>query len=226
MINDTWLQRFPQSYNVFKAGGCSDHFRSRIYLQSEAGNKRRKPFKFINVVAEMDDFKPLVENYWNQTEPIFLSTSALFRLSKKLKGLKPLIRKLGKNKMGNLVMKAKEAYQDLCMKQDANLNQPSPSLMKEEIRATMRWERVADLEEKYLKQKSKLHWLRVGDKNNNMFHRAVNYREAKNSIREIECMDGRVLKNVEDIKKEVEDYFTEFLQFIPHNFKGVSVTEL
>lgn len=126
----------------------------------------------------------------------FIAFSSL----KKVKRFKAIDPKLGKKKMGNLVMKAKEAYQDLCTKQEANLIQPSPSQMKEEIRAALRWERVASLEEKYLKQKSKLHWLKVGDKNNKMFHNAVAYRVAKNSIREIECLDGRVLTNEEDIK--------------------------
>lgn len=154
-----------------------------------------------------------------KTETIFLSTSSLFRFSKNLKGLKPLISILAKEKMEHLVMKAKEAYKDLCMKQEVNLKNHSPKLMQEENTALRRWDWVTRLEEKYLKQKSKLHWLQVIDKNNKIFHRAVTTREAKNSIMEIECSDGRILSREDDIKVEAERFFSDFLQLIPRDFK-------
>lgn len=64
MINDKWIQRFPQSYNVFEAGGCSDHLRGRIHLNVDDRRQRRKAFKFFNVVTEMEGFQQMVENYW------------------------------------------------------------------------------------------------------------------------------------------------------------------
>ena len=95
LMNDTWLQTFPQSYSVFEAGGCSDHLRCRIMIQP--GQMRpRKPFKFTNALADVPGFIPLVEKFWEETEPIFHSTSALYRFSKKLKDLKPLLRGLRK----------------------------------------------------------------------------------------------------------------------------------
>lgn len=59
---------------------------------------------------------------------------------------------------------AKEAYIDLWQKEKANLITPSPQLMEEENASLSRLDRMAFLEEKFLKQKSKLHWLQVGDK--------------------------------------------------------------
>ncbi|XP_019094476.1 PREDICTED: uncharacterized protein LOC109129900 [Camelina sativa] len=57
--------------------------------------------------------------------------------------------------------------------------------------AFKQWEFWAGLEEKYLKQKSKLHWLQVGDRNNKVFHRAAQERVAMNSIKEIQCLDDQ-----------------------------------
>lgn len=51
--------------------------------------------------------------------------------------------------------------------------------MEKESIAYKRWDLVAGLEEKYLKQKSNIHWLEVGDKNNKTFQRALKTREAK-----------------------------------------------
>jgi len=40
----------------------------------------------------MEEFKPVVDDYWKDTEPLFLSTSTLFHFTKKLKDLKPKIK--------------------------------------------------------------------------------------------------------------------------------------
>lgn len=228
MVNDAWTRSFPQSYNVFEAGGCSDHLRSRINFNTAAGTVVRgsKPFKFVNALVDMEEFKPMVDSYWKTTEPIFLSTSSLYRFAKKLKMLKPKIRSLAKERMGNLVVKSKEAYDNLCVKQAQNLSDPSPRSMEEENAAHKRWNHVASLEEKYLKQKSKLFWLHVGDQNNKTFHRAVVTRTAHNTIREIHCQDGRVLNNDEEIKGEAERYFREFLQLVPNDFEGFPAEKL
>ncbi|XP_056858087.1 uncharacterized protein LOC130507391 [Raphanus sativus] len=201
LINDHWLGSYPQSYSVFEAGGCSDHLRCRFQLSS-ALTRPKRPFKFVNAVAELEGFKPLMEDHWQSTEPIFLSTSSLFRFSKKLKALKPKIRILAKEKMGNLSLKAKEAYENLCTCQEETIRNPTQGNLDRENSAYAQWDHVARLEEGFLKQKFKLHWLKVGDKNNKVFHRAATTRDIHNSIKEIRCRDGRIVKQPEEIKEE------------------------
>ena len=118
LINDVWLRKFPKAYSAFEAGGCSDHLHCRIMLLEDQTHhvKGRKPFKFVNVLTEMPEFHPVVDSFWKDTEDLFLSTSTLFRFSKKLKGLKPKLRALAKDRLGNLVKKAKDAYDILCQK--------------------------------------------------------------------------------------------------------------
>lgn len=67
LFNDMWVQKYPQSYNVFEAWGCSDHFRSCIHFAADTIANRRRPFKFVNAVAELADFKPMVADYWRET---------------------------------------------------------------------------------------------------------------------------------------------------------------
>lgn len=85
LMNGIWMHKFSQPYSVFEAGGCSDHLWCRVYLREEA-LKPLKPFQFTYVVAEMLEFVPMVEGFWNHTEAIFPSTSALFHFSKKAEG--------------------------------------------------------------------------------------------------------------------------------------------
>lgn len=143
---------------------------------------KRRAFKFTNVVAEMPEFIKLIEEYWKDIPPLFQSTSALFRFSKSLKVLKPLLRRLSKEKLGKLTMKVKETYIDLCEKQEKLFAGPSQEAIKEELLAAERWQRLSTIEEKVLKQRSKLHWLQLGDCNNRVFRNAVKVRETRNAI--------------------------------------------
>lgn len=115
LYSDFWLNAFPQPYSVFEGGGCSDHLRCRINLSSEIYRPKR-PFKFVNPVADLENFLQMVSKYWNSSFPIFSSSSSLFRFSKKLKALKPEIRSLAKESMGNLTTKTKEAHTEICQK--------------------------------------------------------------------------------------------------------------
>lgn len=146
---------------------------------------KRKPFKFSNALADMPELLAVVQDFWRDTQLLFDSTSALYRFSKSLKALKPLFRNLSKTKLGELTRKVKEAYLDLCEKQEKLFRDPMSDNVHVEMMANERWQRVSAIEEKVLKQRSKLHWLQVGDNNNKAFHNAANAREVRNGIREI-----------------------------------------
>ena len=60
-----------------------------------------------------------------ETAPLYNSTSALFRLSKKLKALKPVLKSLGKEKVGEIIKKTREALQTLCAVQETTLADPN-----------------------------------------------------------------------------------------------------
>ena len=69
LVNDVWLTKFPTTYCVFEAGGCSDHLRCRFQIQPTP-LKPRRPFKFTNAVAEAPGFLPLLKSFWSNTAPL------------------------------------------------------------------------------------------------------------------------------------------------------------
>lgn len=79
----------------------------------------------------------------------------------KLKALKPKIRMLTRETVGNLIKKSNDAFETLFQKHETNSTNLSPGAVEEEREAYTRWEWVAGLDEKYLKQRSKLHWMQV-----------------------------------------------------------------
>ena len=225
LVNDATLQKFPNAYSVFEPGGCSDHMRCKLQLLPPS-EKIRRPFKYVNVIGSLPSFLPMIKDYWESTQVLFHSTSAMFRFSKKLKNLKPFIREIGKEKLGNLTRKAKEAHGILCEKQQQTLSNPNDDTIKKEVEAYERWIHVVSLEEDFLKQRAMLHWLDKGDQNNKTFHNAIRYRQAQNSIREIRCKDGRIVTKQMEVKEEAVRFFSEFLNQKPDSYIGTTTDEL
>ncbi|XP_010496100.1 PREDICTED: uncharacterized protein LOC104773215 [Camelina sativa] len=59
LVNTDWERVYPHAYNVFAAGGCSDHLHCRIVIKGDGTplGPRRKPFKFVDLMTDMDEFK-------------------------------------------------------------------------------------------------------------------------------------------------------------------------
>lgn len=151
LVNASWINSHPQSHCTFDAGGCLDHLCCKIQIKMSA-YKPRKPFKFSNALASLYGFLPLVWSFWAGTDELMTSTSALYRLSKKLKALKSQIRKLSKETMGDLQIKTKHAYEDLCLQQNKTLADPNSDHLKLEAQAYSHWKYLSDLEERFLRK--------------------------------------------------------------------------
>ena len=136
-------------YCVFEAGGCSDHMRCRIHLEIEK-EKKRRPIKFTNAICKTPEFKTLMEDQWKDYEALFHSTSAMFRLTKRLKALKQPLRALSKEKLGDLSKRTREVYQTLCAKQKETLENPTSEAIRKDASAHMKWQRLAEIEEECL----------------------------------------------------------------------------
>lgn len=224
LVNEEWLHT-SKAYCVFESGWCSDHLRCRIHWDVEE-KKKIRPFKFTNSISKMEEFIPLMRDQWRGREALYHCTSAMFMLTKQLKALKQPLRMLSKIKMGDLSRRMREAFVDLCEKQKLTLERPVLETINEEIKAYDKWQRLAGLEEEFLKQRSKLHWLDVGDGNNKDFHSAIKIREVRNSIREIVRADGTIAKTDDDIKEEAYKFFAEFMTAQPQDFEGVTMEKL
>lgn len=89
-----------------------------------------------------------------------------------------------------------------------------------------KWQRLADIEEDCLKQRSKVHWLDVGDGNNKFFHSSAKIREVRNAIHEILRANGSIAISDEEIKIEAESFFADFMTKKPMDFEGATVDTL
>lgn len=106
------------------------------------------------------------------------------------------------------------------------LSDPSEDNMKEEIEAYGHRSHVVDLEKDFYKQKSKLHWLDVGDKNNKVFYNALKLRELRNMIKEIQCVGGEIVTTQKEIKEEAVQFYSTFLNHVPPDYVESAVSDL
>lgn len=57
------------------------------------------------------------------------------------------------------------------------------------------------------RQKMRLRWVKEGDANSKLFHNVVNNRRNKSSISRLEKENGEVVQNIEDVLKELIEYY-------------------
>ncbi|GJX35824.1 sodium/hydrogen exchanger 6 [Tanacetum coccineum] len=114
--------------------------------------------------------------------PCVLQGCAMFRVVKRLKGLKSPFRKLLHNH-GNLHERVNKIRIELDEAQKVINRDPSSSILREEHAHYLLAFKEAQLdEERFLKQKAKIEWLKAGDSNTAYFHKIMKSKCARNMI--------------------------------------------
>nr|XP_043615884.1 uncharacterized protein LOC122587785 [Erigeron canadensis] len=162
--------------------------------------------KIDRVLANSDFFKDYIgavvmfQPYLNSDHALpFLS----FQVVKKLKSLKKPLRKLLVDK-GNLHANVEKLKADLETIQKALDKDPHNSVFRDDEAIVLKAFNDALLtDERFLKQKAKIEWLRVGDSNSAYFHKVVKGKTAQNHIESIMDSNGRL--QAMDMSREVTD---------------------
>ncbi|GKA91010.1 hypothetical protein Tco_0812880 [Tanacetum coccineum] len=168
----------------------SDHSPSILFIPSRVKEKS-KPFKIFNVVLLDDMFKDMVRNGWLAQ----VSSFYMFRVVKKLKGLKKPIRKLMYDK-GNLHANVVRLREELDKVQTDLDNDPSNlSLREKEAATVVAFNEALLMEEKFLKQKEVNYLVREGGYNLLYFHKVVKSRVSRSRIDVVTDANGAVYHN-------------------------------
>ncbi|GKB74189.1 hypothetical protein Tco_0935601 [Tanacetum coccineum] len=182
MANLGFTSKFPGSYAVFQPYRISDHAPTVLRIRKISSDKP-KPFKFFNFLSYKPEFLQVVTNQWG----INVNGHNMFRLVKRLRGMKKPLRKL-LHAQGNIHERVKRLRYELDEVQKVLDKNPASSSLRDEEAVYLDAFNQATLdEERYLKQKAKIEWLRVGDTNSGYFHRSV---KANVSRSRIDCIRG------------------------------------
>lgn len=163
LINSEWHNLFPNSTATFLSRGLSDHCPAAINLGLEI-IRRPKPFQFFAHFIENPDFLPIVAQAWSTT----VKGSPWFILTQKLKAVKNALKGLN-SRVGNLHSRVNQARNKLSLFQNSLPTNPSQLQITREQELMEEFSEALRLEECFLKQKSRVNWLKVGDGNNKYF---------------------------------------------------------
>ncbi|GJY71629.1 RNA-directed DNA polymerase, eukaryota, reverse transcriptase zinc-binding domain protein [Tanacetum coccineum] len=205
MGNLQFNDEFPGSFAIFQPYRISDH--SSCVLRIPTVNKPKpKPFKFSIFLVYKEGFCEIVDTGWS----VNVEGCAMFRVVKRLKGLKSPFCKLLHNQ-GNLHDRVNKIRVELDEAQKAIDRDPSSFALREEHAHYLLSFKEAQLdEERFLKQKAKVEWLKAGDANTTYFHKTVKSKCAKNRI-EMVSDASNIFYNGNQVPNAFVDHYNQFL---------------
>lgn len=83
--------------------------------------------------------------------------------------------------------------------------------MQQEKEQILTLRNLEEAEESYLQQKSRIHWLQAGDQNTSFFHKVVQGRQSRNTIKSIITTTGSILTDNDGIKSEFLSHYVNLL---------------
>ena len=207
LSNDEWYSLFPSSIVLFGSTHFSDHVVIAISLDP-ARIKSKKPFRFFNFLAKNPNFLNIIAYNWFSFN---VTGSAMFRVSRKLKLLKNIIRDFSRQNYSEIEKRTAEAHDELLYAQSSMLTSLSTSNAALEISAQRRWEELSTAEAGFFFQKSCIQWLSFGDGNSRLFHRYAASMQAKNHIHYLISDTGQRVESQLGMQDLCVSYFSDLL---------------
>ncbi|XP_057775236.1 uncharacterized protein LOC130994218 [Salvia miltiorrhiza] len=220
LVNETWMRVWPESNGRGIQRSISDH--CPIFLTTKTEDWGPKPFRFINAWVSHPGFKQVVTKVWSETE---IQGWKCFVVTEKLKKLKAELKEWNKVSFGIIDHRIQELKDEL---QEWDCKDESSGLVEAEI--VRRNEICANISLQMkdkislLQQKAKGSWLKEGDLNSGLYHRAIQGRRKKNEISGL-LVEDQWISDPTTVKKMVKDHFEAFfkkkerqLPFFPGDF--------
>ncbi|XP_058205582.1 uncharacterized protein LOC131319373 [Rhododendron vialii] len=164
-----------------------------------------KPFKFMDIWLSNPSCMKLAKTTWNECQ---VTGWADFIIMQKLKAVKAKLKVWNKEVFGDVALALQKSEADLhqfeLLEEEKQLNEDDKAArckIKSEF-----W-RLSCLTESMWRQKSRIKWLKLGDKNTKFFQVMANNRFRRNMVGAIKA-NGRMLDSPREIKGAAMEYFS------------------
>ncbi|KAL0288760.1 UNVERIFIED_CONTAM: hypothetical protein Sradi_7089900 [Sesamum radiatum] len=199
LVNEAWLVKWPNPNSTYPR--TSDH--SPLILQGQDSQINFSMFRFENYMTKLPGFQRLVEEHWRQQ----VNGTDMYILTRKLKAMKPILRKLRKTH-GDLSHNVQQAAQFLQTAQQLLQEfKHAGILLQLEKCCRMIYCKATTMELNMLKQRAKLAWLKGGDNCSKIFFRKITARRASQRVYQIQNEDGHLLTDYNAVTGEFVNYF-------------------
>ena len=207
LVNDGWYSLFSSSVAFVGSPDFSDHAVISITLDP-ARIRAKKPFRFYNFLTQNPEFLVTIGTSWFSFN---VTRSAMYRVARKLKLLKNVIREFSNQNYSGIEKKTALAHEKLTQAQAAMLSFPSPTNASFELQALYEWEELSAAETAFFFQRSSISWLSCGDGNSRLFHRYAESRQAVNHIHFLIADSGERIESQAGIQELCVSYFSDLL---------------
>ncbi|KAJ6764100.1 hypothetical protein OIU74_023055 [Salix koriyanagi] len=133
-------------------------------------------------------------------------------LTSKLRRLKDNLKSMHRESTSNLtdrVQQAKQAWMAAQLKQD--LNPRDEELKQQERTLAKDYAQLCRDEESFFRQRSRIQWLKLGDRNTSFFHKSLLHRQSRNRINSIINEEGDIITNPKEMGEYIVDYYKNLL---------------
>lgn len=202
LLSRQWLD----SFKVYQWGlhrPISDH--CPIMLIDDIRDWGPRPFKFMDIWLSNPKCMDIAKDTWENTH---VNGWAGFIILQKLRAIKDKLKVWNKEEFGdvNTALQDKEAelHQFDLLVEERTLNAEE---IASRCKAKTEFWRLSRLAETMWRQKSRLNWMKLGDKNTRYFQAIANNRYRRNMIGSVKVND-RVLDDPLEIKDAAVDHFS------------------
>jgi hypothetical protein len=201
LFSSAWADHFDLVNQLRLPRLLSDHFPIRLDCGRLDGGK--SPFRFENMWLKVEGFVDRVRGWWVLYS---FPGSPSHILASKLKALKMDLKKWNINEFGNIHFKYQKLLHSLHELESLGERRVLSEVEKNErLRLISDLETNIYLEEICWRQKSRVKWLKEGDKNTKYFHTVANSHRRRNSIRQL-SINGVLSTDQEAIKAEISGF--------------------
>ncbi|KAK3204570.1 hypothetical protein Dsin_018616 [Dipteronia sinensis] len=220
LVNNDWLVKLENSKVIFLPPSISDHCPSVVKLGLQ-GIKKNRPFNIFNYLTDKADFLLLVERCWREQ----VHGTMQYKLCSKHQNLKKVLKTLKNYKVGDLTIKSIEAKSALYDFQCLFDQHPLDSNLRiQEKELISRYTTTLKDEENLLRQKSRIQWLKAGDRNSSYFFKSIIGKSNRSKIHTITGDDGSLIDGDILVKKEAIRHFQTILGCLRPVSHGIAST--
>lgn len=207
LINDVWIENWPNSIVHFLPEGWFDHSPMVIRFDKQCG-KGRASFKFFDMWTSHPEYLDTVKQAWN----IEVTGVPMFKVVRKLKSCKYHLKNLNKQHYDKIADKHARARGDLEDIQQLLHRWPAdPIVASYERYVAEQFKEANKAYGSYLAQKAKVKWLKEGDENTSFFHKIIKVRQHQQKILQVNAMDGTVRSTPDEVVDAFQQFYVQLL---------------
>ena len=217
--NHSFLLKWPSAHYEALPRDHSDHSALILECQPHSQRPPASPFKFLNFWADREDFMDIVRAAWQTSS----SGNPIYSFTTKLKTLKHALRDLHKHNSNNIskrVADAKAAWTSAQVLLDSSPD-ISDLIAVERDKAKI-YAQLCKEEEAFYRQRSRVQWLHLGDRNTKFFHRSLVHRQSRNRIHALTDESGNLFHSQEDMGQLAVRHFQRLLTTPPQADEDIS----